>query len=163
MQQAAIGASPRTLGSAARAPASIPRFIMAWHAVLSNSKSVLFGLNRRVASEALANTMKYRNRWASSVRAARPPAASEPTAYLTGQLAAVASLLSGRFPSGKQPRTKHNTHMASALAASPRFGNRVGNVQRRHLFSGFEPKTLPNPSVEPTKCSKLHFAAHLER
>jgi hypothetical protein len=31
------------------------------------------------------------------------------------------------------------------------------------LGSVAQPTRWPNPSVEPTKCSKLHFAAHLER
>ncbi len=159
------------------------RFVTARLAPGSKTKPVLLVRHGSKAPEPRANTMKYREPWSPSARAVRPSAASEPievtfTKYQTpacrsastgagvarvGLSMRILVLRAKRFSPGKQPKCKHNTVMASASAASPRFGGFVVTGQRHRPLSGSEPKTLPNPSVEPTKCSKLHFAAHLER
>jgi hypothetical protein len=84
---------------------------------------------------------------------------SEPAALLSRQLAAAVRRRHRRFPSGKQPKTKHNAGMVRFVISQ---GSSNGFVQAHRLFIGAQPVALPNPSVEPTKCSKLHFAAHLE-
>jgi hypothetical protein len=88
---------------------------------------------------------------------------SEPAALLSRQLAAAVRRRNRRFPSVKQPKTKHNAGMASALTHSARSGNAVMVGQRHLLSGGFGTAALPNPSVEATNCSKLQFAPHLER
>ncbi len=118
----------------------------------------------------------------ASVRAVRPPAASEPTEVTlsrskpeqtapstgagfarVGRKEEVARCRHRRIPSGLRPKTKHNAGMALAFTASACFGYVAMIGQRSLLVSGSGQAALPNPSVEPTKCSKLHFAAHLER
>ena len=69
----------------------------------------------------------------------------------------------GGFSSFHDRKAKHNSGMASLLTASVRFGSAGVKFIGSSPSSGPARKTLPNTSVEPTKCSKLHFAAHLER
>ncbi len=118
----------------------------------------------------------------ASARAARPPAASEPIEVIrtrsrperaarstgagfarVGRQEEIARRRHRRFLSCLGPKTKHNAGMASALTASPRSGNVDMIGQRPLLSSGFGAAALPNHSVELTNCSKLQFAAHLER
>jgi hypothetical protein len=88
---------------------------------------------------------------------------SEAAALLSRQLAAALRRRHRRFPSGKQPKTKHNAGMALVLSASARAGYAVMSTQRTSLSTGTVTAALPNPSVEATNCSKLQFAPHLER
>jgi len=54
---------------------------------------------------------------------------------------------------------KHEAWLASLACPVIRL---VGESAVREQV-GLVTQALPNPSVEPTKCSKLHFAVHLER
>ncbi len=159
------------------------RFVTAQCAPGSSSRSVRHGQYREPASEALADVFEVRGLWSPSARAVRPSAASEPTevpftkdmrpvrrqAFAGAGVARVGLSLrhsvvqTEHLSPGKQPKRKHNAGMASVSATSPRVGNIVVTGQRHRPLSGSEPKTLPNPSVEATNCSKLQFAPHLER
>ncbi len=118
------------------------------------------------------------------VRATRPSAVGEPGLFGHGKkyvdlcctsthmVAGVAgaglstSFLASRkarLSSRKQPESKHNTVMAFPLRHHPCLAKVGGSVQVHLLSSRSGYKALPNTSVEPTNCSKLQFAAHLER
>ncbi len=169
MQQAAICASPRTLGSAPTMGSCLTRF-----------GTVLFGCtsNQQFAPVCVAV------RRSPPVRATRPSAVGEPGLFGHGKKYGELCCASTRMAAGvagaglstsfiasrkahlssrKQPKSKHKTIMAYPLRHHACLAVAGVSVQAHRLSSGTVTAALPNPSVEATNCSKLQFAPHLER
>jgi hypothetical protein len=168
LQQAAICASPRTLGSAP-AMLSVP-------ARFGASAACSLSSWRLRASAIQPNTARL----PPSARAVRPSAASEPIEAHRRRSAAWSprvgagikagshsklSAVSGWaiFPRSERPNSKHNAGMASFRYKSVVTGSAVVKTGVIAWPARSGHKTLPNPSVEATNCSKLQFAPHLER
>ncbi len=92
-------------------------------------------------------------------RPARHPRHIEPAANSRASVGVCSVWFAGRVQQNHQMQvTPH--HFKAQCLRSGSVRRVCGTSSRR---AAVRQSPWPNPSVEPTKCSKLHFAAHLER